>query len=166
MVLIKLKRDTYGYSTYHLNHILEYIYNPQKAKYIGAFGVSAHDAKTTEAQMEYVKSYFHRTEDNPFIHLIVSFPKEIKTLQKAIEHSRHIAFHFKDEYQVIWCIHYKATERSFYHIHFVLNPVNLRTGKLYNSCRKNIYDFTEWVGNITGLRSMFFYGSSTSSDDL
>jgi len=166
MVLIKLKKDTYGVASDYLHKSLEYIYNPQKAKYINAFGVAAHDVDSTESQMKHVKGYFHRNADNPLIHIIVSFPKEIKTLQTAIELALHIAFYFKDEHQVIWCIHYKATERSFYHVHYIINPVCFKDGKLYNSSHKNLYDFTEYVETRTGLKSMFFYGSPTSSDDL
>lgn len=93
MVLVKLKRDTYGVSSDYLRKCLKYIYNPVKAKYIGGFGVSTHDADTTQSQMQYVKNYFHRTADNPLVHLIVSFPREVKRLEKAIEHARHIAFY-------------------------------------------------------------------------
>ena len=166
MVLIKLIKDTYGVATDYLHKSQEYIYNPQKANYINAFGVSAHDVETTESQMTYVKRYFHRIADNPLIHIVVSFPKEIKTLQKAIELALHIAFFFKDEYQVIWCIHYKATERSFYHIHFILNSVHLKTGNLYDSSRENLYDFNDWVECKTGVNSRAFFASPTSTDEL
>ena len=166
MVLVKLKRDTYGAASDYLRKSLEYIYNPEKAKYIGGFGVSIHDAETTQQQMEYVKHYFHRTADNPLIHLIVSFPKEVKTLDKAIDFARLIGFYFKYEYQIIWCVHYKAREKSLFHVHYIINPVSFHDGRLFNSSRENMADFCEHVNIHTGLRSLFFFADSRSTDDL
>lgn len=166
MVLVKLKRDTYGVASDYLRKSLEYIYNPERAKYIGGFGVSIHDVDTTQSQMEYVKRYFHRTVDNPLVHLIISFPKEVKTLEKAIELAILIAFFFKSEYQVIWCIHYKATERSLYHIHMILNPMSFKTGLLYNTSRQNMAEFCEHIKCHTHMNADFFFGGLTSSDDL
>ncbi|WP_028516901.1 relaxase/mobilization nuclease domain-containing protein [Ruminococcus flavefaciens] len=166
MVLVKLKRDTYGVASDYLRMSLEYIYNPDKAKHMNGFGVSTHDAETTQSQFDYVKHYFHRTADNPLVHLIVSFPKEVKTLEKAIELAYYIAFYFKDEYQVIWVIHYKATERSFYHIHLILNPVSFKTGLLYNTSRPNMAYFCDWIESRTHMKTLYFFADLTSSDDI
>lgn len=166
MVLVKLKRDTYGVASDYLRKSLEYIYNPEKVKYIGGFGVSMHDVDTTQSQMEYVKRYFHRTVDNPLVHLIISFPKEVKTLEKAIDLAILIAIYFKNNYQIIWVIHYKATERSFYHMHIILNPVSFKTGKLFNTSRPNMTDFCEHIKSHTHFNTLYFYADETSSDDL
>ncbi len=166
MVLVKLKRDTYGLASDYLFQSIEYIYKPEKAKYIGGFGVSTHDVETTKSQFDYVKRYFHRTADNPLVHLIVSFPREVKKLEKAIEFARHIAFYFKDEYQIIWVIHNKATERSFFHVHYILNPVSFKTGKLFNTSRQNMAEFCDYVRCHTNMNTLYFYADETSSDDL
>ena len=81
MVLIKSKKCSDGYNSGYLYKALNYLYDKEKALHIGGFGVDPYDLNSTYEQMNYVKNYYHKTQENPIMHFIVSFGDEVRTYE-------------------------------------------------------------------------------------
>lgn len=67
-------------------------------------------------------------------HLIVSFGEKPTWKRKKLRKiMKRIVGFWKERYQIFWGIHYKVTEKGpNYHIHILLNTVNLKAGKRLN----------------------------------
>ena len=166
MVIVKLKRDTYGSNTDYLAHALRYVGNPKKCEYIAGFGIDPYDLDHCYNQMMTVKKYYHKSGDNPLVHFIISFDSNVKTLHKAIVNSYHIALCFKNQYQVLWCVHYKKRGDSRYHIHMVVNSVNLVDGKLINTSPEFMSNFCKYIRDVVDDDCRYYFASLKSSDDI
>jgi hypothetical protein len=166
MVLVKVKKDTYGHGTDYLMHALDYLYDHEKALHIGGYGVDPSDLQKTYRQMVFVKEYFHRTQDNPLIHFIVSFGDEVKTYKKAKALAVLIGAFFGGEYQLLWAVHQKKRGGSMFHIHFIMNSVSFIDGKLYNSSKKNIYDFCQYIERVSGYSCVYCFAGYGDKDDV
>lgn len=166
MVIIKIKRDTYGSKTNYLEHALRYVGDPKKNKYLAGFGVDPYDLNNCYKQMQTVKEYYHKTGDNPMVHFIISFGDNVKKEWQAINKSYEIARAFKDEYQVLWCVHQKTRGDSKYHIHLIVNSVSLADGKLINTSPEFMENFKTYVGEIVGDECRYKFASLQSTDDI
>ena len=166
MVVLKVKRDTYGSNTEYLEHALRYVGNPKKCQYLAGFGVDPYDLDHCYNQMMTVKEYFHKSGDNPLFHFIISFDSNVKTLHKAIVNSYYIARCFKEQYQVLWCVHYKKRGDSRYHVHMIVNSVNLIDGKLLNITYRFMKDLCNYIKEQTGDDCRYYFGFQNSTDDV
>lgn len=166
MVVVKSKRDTYGKKRGYLYKALNYLYDNEKALHIGGYGVSIHNLKETYFQMLFVKKYFHKTEDNPLMHFIISFDDDVKSYDKAKLYAIKIGSFFKCRHQILWCVHRKERRNSHYHLHMIVNSVSFVDGKLYDSSPDNLCDFCKWIENVTGDDCRYYYAGQFSSDDV
>lgn len=166
MVLVKMKRDSHGYSSGYLYNALNYLYDKEKSLHIGGYGVDPYDLEKTYQQMVYVKDYFHKSQDNPILHFIVSFGDEVHTYEKAKAFAVLIGAFFGCKYQLLWAVHKKHRGGSMFHIHFIVNPVSFVDGKLYNSSRKNLYDFCEHIERVTNSICRYYFAGYETTDDI
>jgi len=115
------------------------------------YGVCDTNADHTFEQMAAVKDYYGKTGDNPVMHWILSFDK--KTVQDAdiaCKYTEEVVSFFDDNYQVITGVHQEDQGGSLYHAHIVLNSVDVNTGKLYHSGRKELSELSKHIYGITG----------------
>ena len=117
----------------------------------GAFGVNPHDPEKQYAQMVTARKYFNQTSTNPLIHLVVSFDGKTDNAAFAIAAAPQLAAYFKANYQVLWSVHPADPESSHFHVHIMLNSVNLLNGKLFHSGPYEINGFAYHVKWITGM---------------
>lgn len=77
------------------------------------------------------KNIYHKENYISIRHFILSFSPELDdvTPYQAAQIADRVAEIFADEYQVIYAVH-ENTDNP--HIHFLVNPVNIHTGKLLN----------------------------------
>ena len=140
----------------HKNADLSYLWNAcrygrDREIARGAYGVHPQDPESEYAQMVAARKYYNQTSTNPLIHLVVSFDGMTDNAIFAIKAAPKIAAYFKSSYQVLWSVHPADPESSHFHVHIMLNTVNLRNGKLFHSGPYEINGFAYHVKWITGM---------------
>ena len=151
MVNVIMIRNTYGGSEY-LRKGCFYVTNHARAIAPGGFGVNYTDAVACYNNMLAVKQFYHKTSDNPLLHIVVSYDQSVKDLFTAIKYSAKIASFFGG-YQYAYCTHEKDRECSWYHMHIVINSVSYLTGNLISSWIGNLHQFCAHVSAITRQRT-------------
>lgn len=156
MGIVKITRNTYGGPDY-LKAACNYILN-KKAVAFGGYMVDNHDANRAFDQMMTVKRFYHKSGDNPLVHFIVSYDKdENKSVGFYIDCSREFAKYFKDDYQVLWCLHKKETVKSLYHTHIIVNSVNINNGNLIQPNWSYCSKFRKFTEKITECRMSYYF---------
>lgn len=149
MVILKVKRDTYGGEDY-LKNMCCYPYK-KKLVHICGYGVDP-NPEFAYHQMMAVKRRFGKTSGNPLMHFMVSFDKSVTDPKTAISFSRTIALFFFDAYQTLWAVHEKKRSNSIFHAHIIVNSVSYRNGKMFHSGRKEMDIFKEYISEMTGQK--------------
>lgn len=115
------------------------------------YGVSDTNEEHAYEQMNAVKEYFGKTGDNPVMHFVVSYDnKSVSDADTACAYTEQVADYFKGQYQMITAVHQENQGNSLYHAHIVMNTVNVNTGKLYHSGRKELSALAMKVHDVTG----------------
>ena len=166
MVLIKCKKCSDGFHSNYLYNALDYLHDKEKQLHLGGFGVDPYDLDKTYKQMQFVKNYFHKTQENPLIHFIISFGDEVRKYEKAKAYAVLIGAVFKCRYQLIWAVHQKKRGDSLFHIHIIMNSVSFVDGKLYDSSKENLSKFCDEVERITGTGCRYYFAGYYSTDDV
>ena len=166
MAVVKCKKCSGGYSSDYLLNALKYLYNEEKALHIGGYGVDPSNLQKTYAQMIIVKRYFHKTQENPLIHLIISFGDEVRTYEKAKSHAVLISAFFKCRHQVLWAVHKKHRGDSLFHIHMIINSVSFVDGKLYDTSRANMCRLCDRIEQITHVPCRYYFAGYGATDDV
>ncbi|HRU97143.1 MAG TPA: relaxase/mobilization nuclease domain-containing protein [Ruminococcus sp.] len=118
---------------------------------IRGYGVSEIKDIYTYQEMYVVKEYYGKTGDNPVMHFVVSYDnKTVRTAEAACALTQKIAMFFAPDYQLITVVHKENQGHSDYHAHIILNTVNLKTGKLYHSGSKELFELGMFIHNLTG----------------
>lgn len=156
MGIVKVKRDTRGGANY-LKAACNYIFNGRALAY-GGYMVNDRNAQRAFDQMMIVKNFYHRSEDNPLIHIIVSYDKD-KTKDQSFyaEVSRKISEYFREDYQVLWCLHKKETVKSLYHAHIVVNSVNINNGKLLSANWSYCSKLTKHIEKLADCKMSYYF---------
>ena len=115
------------------------------------YGVCDTNPNYTYEQMNQVKEYYGKTGDNPVMHFVISYDKKTVTdADTARAYTAQIAGFFKDQYQMITAVHKENQGNSLYHAHIVMNSVDMNTGKLYHSGRRELTALAMKVHDVTG----------------
>lgn len=115
------------------------------------YGVCDTNPYYTYEQMKQVKKYYGKTGDNPVIHFVISYDKKtVADPDTACAYTEHIAGFFKNQYQMITAVHKEDQGNSLYHAHIVMNSVDMNTGKLYHSGRRELTALAMKVHDVTG----------------
>ena len=148
MVIVKVIRHSDGGLGY-LYNMCHYV-SDYRAIARGGFGVNWFDPDMAYHQMAVVKKHFIQNSTNPLIHLVVSLDGECDHEAFAVRAAPLIATYFKDQYQLLWCVHCAGEDDAHYHIHILLHSVNLKTGRLFHSGPYEMNGFGYHVKAITG----------------
>ncbi len=144
--------DGAGYFRYCVAYAYKEKYNPGEMRIeTKGYGVCDIDALYTYEEMYLVKKYYEKTGDNPVMHFVVSFDnKTVRTAEAACALTEKIAMFFAPDYQLLTVVHQEDQGHSDYHAHFILNTVNLKTGKLYHSGSEELFKLGMFIHNLTG----------------
>jgi hypothetical protein len=111
-----------------MRKVIDYILNPKKTddKLTTGIGVNPDNAFD---EMVTLKRLMGKTDKRLWYHFIQSFPPyDNVTPELALQVARETAEYFKDQYQILISVH---TDKNHIHTHFVLNTVNIETGRKY-----------------------------------
>lgn len=147
MVNVIMIRNTYGGLEY-LRKGCFYVTNHARAIAPGGFGVNYTDAVACYQNMLAVKQFYHKTSDNPLLHIVVSYNNCVQDILTAARLSAKIATFFTG-YQYVYCTHFKDRECSHFHMHLVINSVSYIDGHLISSWLGNLHQFCGHVAAIT-----------------
>lgn len=135
-----------------------YIYHGQKnmtedEKLLGSEGIP--DGSSQEEVIYWMmktKEIFGLESGVQCKHLIVSFgEKPTWTRKKLRKIMKRIVGFWKERYQIFWGVHYKITEKGpNYHLHILLNTVDMKTGKRLNMSNKLWWKFKKNTTKIWG----------------
>ena len=156
MVVMKVKRDTNGGLKY-LRNAIEYLENDEKSLFTAGFGVNPNIIEDTFKHMVKVREYFSKVSGNPMIHFIISFDENVVTANDAILLASQISQFFDNDYQNLWCIHFKQHGCSNFHMHLVINSVNYNHGKMYHSSYDEVQRFADYVAMITNRKVRWLF---------
>ena len=151
MVNVIMIRNTYGGLEYLRNGCF-YVTNYARAIAPGGFGVNYTDAVACYNNMLKVKNFYHKTSDNPLLHIVVSYSDNVTDISTATRLSAKIAGFF-NRYQYVYCTHEKDRECSCFHMHLVINSVSYLDGKLISSWVGYMQQFCAHVAAITGQKT-------------
>lgn len=86
-------------------------------------------------QFNYIKELYNKTDGRQYYHFIQSFsPDDKLDYELANKIGKKICEYFKD-YQIIMTTH---KDKNYIHNHFIMNSVNMQTGKKYQQSAKDL----------------------------
>ena len=126
---------------------VHYIFNPDKASYIGGTGVSSMSTAAEEMQKTAVN--FGKDCGKRLRHSVLSFDeKEHISPEQAKEFADKIIQHYAPEYQILYSVH---TNTDNPHIHFVMNQISFVDGHRYAGKKQDYYAFHRYMKRVTHL---------------
>ena len=153
MDILKQKRITDNGNNY-FRHCVDYSFKEklesgEERVETKGYGVSDTDPKLAYDQMYAVKEYYGKTGDNPVMHFIISYDKNVQDADTACAYTEQIANYFSANYQMITAVHKEDQGGSQYHGHIIMNTVNLNDGKLYHSGITELKQLAMHVNEVT-----------------
>lgn len=136
---------------------IDYAVNPKKTEphLISGIGV---DPQNAYDEVCAVKRIFGKTDKRLYIHFVQSFaPYDNVTPELAHEIALKTAEYYKGQYQIVIGTH---TDKAHIHTHFVLNTVNIETGRKYTQNPKQLEEIQSLADKICEE-----YGLHTLSDE-
>ena len=113
-------------------------------------GVNPDIQDVAYAQMVALRRYYNQLSTNPAAHIVVSFDGWTDNAEFALQYAPTIAAYFQNSYQLIWSVHPADQDSSHYHMHIMLNSVNIQNGKLFHSGPAEMHAFAAYVMQFTG----------------
>lgn len=144
MAYLKIVENKYE-SIEDVTKLINYCYNPYKAK-SGLWGEWGVNHNMIVEQFEIVQKCYYRQFGTLAHHFIVSFsPNAAIAPSLAYMIGWQLIEKLFYQYQMIFVVH---EDKPHLHIHFVFNPVNLITGKKYDSGLVNFYNLKSYVDQL------------------
>lgn len=110
---------------------------------IYGFGI---DSETAFEEMDFAKQIWHKTSGRQYKHFIFSFDSNIQLSQKqVISIGRQIGLYYAKEYQLLMTLH---TNKKNLHFHYVLNTINIFTGKKFSMTKQDVYQYKQYINAI------------------
>lgn len=139
-----------------LENVVRYIYRgskkmPPNQQIYGANGlIDPKDPELMISQMMMTREIFDCTSGPQCKHLVISFGHKPNLQNKRIRRlmERTMAF-FKHRAQYYWSVHHVQEDgKENYHLHAVIGPVDLLTGKKFNVSNKTWRQFKKHTAHI------------------
>ena len=122
-----------------------YIFNRDKATFIGGAGVTC--AETAAEEMQQVARSFGKDKGKRVRHSVLSFAeKENVTPEQADRFAREIIQFYAPEFQIAYAVH-ENTEDT--HVHFLMNQISYQDGHRYQGKKKDYHDFMKHIKKVT-----------------
>ena len=126
-----------------LEHVINYVNNKKRADYIGGQNILLGDS--IEQAMA-VNNFFYNETKRKAFHFVISFDDSDVMIAHHLYEEGYNICALLPEYQIIFAVH---QDTECIHIHFVVNPINLATGK------KLCFDNTTFYSFVEGIRAIF-----------
>lgn len=134
-----------------MSRVLNYVMNPEKTHDELVSGIVI-NPKNAYREMVTLKQLMGKTDRRLWYHFVQSFaPYDSVTPELAHKIAIETAEYFKGQYQIVIVTH---IDKTHIHTHFVLNTVNIETGRKYtqnNSQRLEIQALSDSICNKHGL---------------
>ena len=151
MPCVKIVNERYDSSEAESN-LIRYVY--RKSLYIGGYSV---DPAYAAEQMNLFRSYWNKNHGRRLYHFIVSLSdyesSHVRSVQSIAMQAYEICEYFSDEYQIVFGVHHNDR----WHVHFLMNPVSYKTGKLYRGRRYDDASLAMAVEAAFGGRAVVVY---------
>lgn len=115
----------------------------------GGYGLNPYVQNAAYSQMVALRRYYNQLSTNPAAHIVVSFDEWTDNEAFAVNNAPAIAAYFKNSYQLIWSVHPADVDSSHYHVHIMLNSVNVKNGSLFHSGPAEMHAFATYVMQFT-----------------
>lgn len=122
-----------------------YIFNPEKAAFVGGTGVTS--AETAAEEMQQVARTFGKDKGKRVRHSVLSFSeKENVTPEQADSFAKEIIQFYAPEFQITYAVHENTDDT---HIHLLMNQISYQDGHRYEGKKKDYYDFMKHIKSVT-----------------
>lgn len=122
---------------------VDYVFDQEKTcpELCHTLGVSR---ETVYDDMVFVKYLFCQTKGRQYLHWILSHDGGV-CLETVNSVAKEVMYLFSDCYQVIAATH---TNTSNLHTHFIINPIDIRTGKKFSESKNDMLKFRDKINHI------------------
>jgi len=131
--------------------VSDYVLNPDKTTESLTTGIVLNPGNAFD-EMVTLKQIMGKTDKRLWYHFIQSFPPyDSVTPELALQVALETADYFKEQYQILIAVH---TDKNHIHTHFVMNTVNIETGRKYtqnNAQRIEIQTLSDKICEKYGL---------------
>lgn len=133
-------------SSYH--DAIQYITNPQKAKYVGSCNIN--DIHHADKEMMSVAEAYGKNRGKRVRHSILSFGSHSGvTPEQANQYAAQIIQHYAPDYQMVYAVHTNTNEL---HLHFVMNQTAFSDGHKYEGKKRDYYQFLNHMTHVTNRK--------------
>lgn len=144
--------------------VIHYVKNEKKTYPTTMYGFGV-DPESAFEEMDTVKKLWHQTGGRQYKHFMFSFDSDIKLSQNALmDIGRKIGEYYANEYQILMVMH---SNTNNIHIHYILNTVNMFTGKKFSITKRDIYNYKLYINQILqshNLSLIELYDNSDQND--
>lgn len=122
-----------------------YIFNPEKAAFVGGAGVTS--VETAAEEMQQVARTFGKDKGKRVRHSVLSFSeKEKVTPEQADSFAKEIIQFYAPEFQITYAVHENTDDT---HVHLLMNQISYQDGHRYEGKKKDYYDFMKHIKSVT-----------------
>lgn len=151
---------------------LHYIYKEEKYIYKGSDNLYiSSDPRVLANQFSYIKSYYRKHSGKQLEHFVLSFDSTDEeydiSLNTMVSVASHITNFVLYEYQTAYAIHKPSANNPCYHIHFIVNSINMLTGHHFRINKSTFYPFINAIAdairfNHIALRGYSYFDESAN----
>lgn len=146
MALLKFVANKYKTKS-SIKKLIDYIQNPKKTTPALGGGIYCGNDENTYKEFINVKKLWGQEKGRQIVHLTLNFdPKDKLTPELAKEIGEEFLKHKQfDGFQVTYQVH---TDRDHMHLHFIINTVNVETGKKWQQDKKALNDMKLYLDKL------------------
>ena len=159
-----------------LETVINYCSNPEKIIGFYARGVNSTSTETIVDDMKFMKKYLGKEDGKQLCHFIMTIDSPYYDRETIIKACKEIVmmtcdYWNSEGYQICAFIH-KSTKNSpkRVHAHFVVNAVNLITGKRLSDATERLYKMHRDLANVTEKLCwngvLFNYGKENDEEEI
>ncbi|WP_094607186.1 hypothetical protein SPSIL_058070 [Sporomusa silvacetica DSM 10669] len=125
--------------------MINYAKNEKKTKPPLMYGFGVHPDSAYE-EMSAVKEIWHQTGGRKYRQFFFSFDSNVNLPDEILmEIGYKIGLYYANDYQILMTMHFNTNN---IHIHYVLNTVNIYTGKKFRQIRQDLYNYKLYINQI------------------
>ncbi|GBG56595.1 mobilization protein [Sporomusaceae bacterium FL31] len=125
--------------------ILKYVKNEEKTKHPLMYGFGLQPDSAYE-EMKAVQKLWHQTNGRQYRQFFFSFDSNINLPDEILmKIGYEIGLYYANDYQILMTMHFNT---SNIHIHYVLNTVNVYTGKKFRQTKLDLFNYKLYINQI------------------
>ena len=124
------------------------------------------DPETAFEEMDFTQRIWNKTGGRQYKQFIFSFDSDVVLSRNTLmEIGRKIGAYYAVEYQILMVMHFNTAN---IHIHYILNTVNIFTGKKFSMTKRDMYNYKLYINQILqqyGLPLIALYTKDDQGQD-